>query len=210
MRGGGPLGLRERKKQATRRALRDAAVRLTLERGLEKVTVEEIAAEADVSTRTFFNYFGTKEDALLDDLPQGPDEEARREFVDGGPTGDFVEDLITVLIRFLVSTDDLATQRANIRLRRQLTEREPQLVRGMLARFHEMETELAAAVAERTGASPEDDRPMLVAAAAMSVMRHTVRRLHFSETEEAADVRAKVREAFRHLGEAYGPFASGG
>lgn len=147
------MGLRERKKQATRRALQDAAVSLTLERGLENVTVEEIAAEADVSTRTFFNYFATKEDALLGDVPETPDEEVRREFVGGGPTGDFVEDLITVLITFLVSTDDLATQRADMRLRRELMEREPQLVRGMLARFHNVEMELAAAIAERTGAS---------------------------------------------------------
>ncbi|WP_160050135.1 TetR/AcrR family transcriptional regulator [Nocardiopsis sp. FR4] len=202
------MGLRERKKQATRRALQDAAVRLTLERGLEKVTVEEIAAEADVSTRTFFNYFATKEEALLGDVPGTPDEEARREFVVGGPTGDFVEDLITVLITSLVSTDDLATRREHMRLRKQLMEREPQLVRGVLARFHNVETELAAAIAERTGASPEDDHPLLVAAAAMAVMRHTMRRLHFSETEETADVRAKIQAAFRHLGEAYGPYAS--
>ena len=47
------MGLRERKKRATRRALRDAAVHLVLEHGLENVTVEEIAVAAEVSTRTF-------------------------------------------------------------------------------------------------------------------------------------------------------------
>ncbi|MGW8529801.1 MULTISPECIES: TetR/AcrR family transcriptional regulator [Nocardiopsidaceae] len=199
------MGLRERKKQATRRALQEAGIRLTLERGLENVTVEEIALEADVSTRTFFNYFATKEEALLGDVPATPDEQVRQAFVDGGPTGDFVEDLITVLITFLVSTEDLATQRADMLLRKKLTEREPQLVRGLLARFHNVEVELAGAIAERTGAGPDDDRPQLLAAAGMAVMRHTMKRLHYSESEEPADVRAKIREALRHLGEAFAP-----
>ena len=57
--------LRERKKVATRQALHEAVLSLTLARGLDAVTVEAIADEANVSRRTFSNYFASKEEALL-------------------------------------------------------------------------------------------------------------------------------------------------
>src|ERR1700731_1261222 len=57
-------GRRQRKKLAVRRALSSAAVRLAVERGLENVTIEDITAEADVSVRTFGNYFSSKYEAI--------------------------------------------------------------------------------------------------------------------------------------------------
>ena len=57
-------GLRERKKLAIRRALGAASVRLAVERGPENVTIEDITAEADVSLRTFGNYFSGKYEAI--------------------------------------------------------------------------------------------------------------------------------------------------
>lgn len=58
-------GLRERKKHETRIALSWAAIRLTVERGFDNVRIEDIAAEAGVSTRTFSNYFGSKGEAIV-------------------------------------------------------------------------------------------------------------------------------------------------
>ncbi|MDQ2583909.1 TetR/AcrR family transcriptional regulator [Saccharothrix yanglingensis] len=61
----GRTGLREQKKQATRKALREAALRLALTRGPENVRVDDIAEAAGVSPRTYNNYFSSREQAIV-------------------------------------------------------------------------------------------------------------------------------------------------
>ncbi|AHH97725.1 TetR family transcriptional regulator [Kutzneria viridogrisea] len=63
------LPLRERKKLQTRKHISDVATRLFVQHGFEAVTVAEVAAAAEVSKMTVFNYFSSKEDLIFDDLP---------------------------------------------------------------------------------------------------------------------------------------------
>ena len=80
-----PVGLRERKKARTRRAISEAAIALFLERGYDAVSVVDVAAAAEVSKRTLFAYFPTKDDLVLHRFADHEDEPARvvRERADG-------------------------------------------------------------------------------------------------------------------------------
>ena len=164
-------GLRERKKQATRRALHDAALRLALERGLEHLTVEEISAAADVSVRTFFNYFPTKEQAILgDDIFPADAGQAAALMPEAS---DVLDGLYRVAMALVAST---APRREQVMMRWQLMERYPALLPRIFARLEEFEKELASAVAARTGEAPDDVYPQLMAAVASTAMRTAVRR----------------------------------
>src|SRR2546423_3775143 len=59
-------GLRERKKERTRRHIAESAARLFAQRGYEKVSVTDVAREADVAEQTVYNYFPTKEQLVID------------------------------------------------------------------------------------------------------------------------------------------------
>ena len=160
-------GLRERKKQQTRAALSWAALRLAVERGLAGVTVEDIAAEAGVSPRTFNNYFSSKYEAIV---WRHVDRAAR--VADELRTRPKAEPLWTALgnaatAQFQGADPDAdpgptAEWTAGVRLLLEQPELRGEFVKASAA----AERELAAAVAERTGTDPEQDMyPRLVAAA---------------------------------------------
>src|ERR1700752_3930116 len=91
------VSLRERKKLATRRLLRRAALELIAERGFSNVTVEDIAEAANVSPRTFFNYFPSKEAALFGG--QDPDRAATlRDRLTSRPAGEPVLDVLRTVL----------------------------------------------------------------------------------------------------------------
>lgn len=99
-------GLRERKKRERGQALRRAAIDLALEKGYHNVTVEDICERCGVSRRTFFNYYSSKEEALLgraDTVFDEEDQPAIEEFEAGGPHGSLIADL-EHLLSFIVAT----------------------------------------------------------------------------------------------------------
>jgi AcrR family transcriptional regulator len=164
-------GLRERKKRATRRALHDAALRLALERGLEHLTIEEISSAADVSVRTFFNYFPSKEQAIVDDDLFRAD--ARQAMAIMSDAAEVLDGLYGVAMALVAAT---APRREQVLMRWQLMERYPALLPQMIARFEQSSRILELAVATRTGAAPDDVYPQLMAAVASAAMRTAVRR----------------------------------
>lgn len=123
--------LHDVRRRATRNRIVNAALHLTAEHGFDGFTVDELAAEADISRRTFFNYFPTKEDALFG----GPDEfteELENRFVTGGPSGRLMEDLVAL---FLDGAATHTIDPGQIRLLRAVLETEPKLIPMFRSRF---------------------------------------------------------------------------
>jgi len=183
-------GLRERKKAATRDALRRAALDLTSERGLDGFTVDDVCARVGVSQRTFFNYFPTKEAALLvwDDEARA----AARDAVLGRPAD---EDPATALGEVLADviglTGDGAVWQRHVRLMRA----HPELVARSTLLGREMERTLAAALAHRAGTAPDDLEPTLVAATVLVAFRVAMQR--WLAAPEGTDARAVLTETLR-------------
>jgi AcrR family transcriptional regulator len=167
-------GLRERKRVATRRAIQRAALQVVRERGLDGATVDEMARLADVSPRTFFNYFPAKEDAILGDVPTLAGNAAVEWFVeDRGP---IIRGLGRVIVEgsaTLLSDVELAAER------RALSKLHPELGVRRMANVHRFEQELTDLAARRLrGEHPELadgevlDRARLVALTGFAFIRH--------------------------------------
>ncbi|AZZ57237.1 TetR family transcriptional regulator [Rathayibacter iranicus] len=143
-------GLRERKRLATRRAIEIAVLHLASERGPERVTIEDVSRAADVSTRTFFNYFASKEDALVGTLPVISDETAAAFVLGEGPV---LDDLQRVFVAVMEQLED---DRELHVLRRALFREQPHLVGLKIAGMREFELVIEGLVVERLQRDDDD------------------------------------------------------
>lgn len=158
-------GLRERKKRETRLALSQATIRLALERGFDDVSVDDIAAAANVSARTFRNYFTSKAEAVV----AAHVERGHRivEVLRERPADEPLWDAVThaVLAQFEPPegrTASPAEQRYTSALQRLLAE--PAIRHEVQRAQLTSQDELVAAIADRTGADTTDLYPQVVAA----------------------------------------------
>jgi AcrR family transcriptional regulator len=141
------LGRRERKKLETFRALRGAALQLAAERGPDHVSVEDIADAADVSVRTFFNYFSSKEEAIIGWDPDWLDQITQR--VADRPASEEPFAAVSAVIRgFVDGVEEWADQRA---VRHRLVRENPALQPRFLASHHQLEEALLRGLAARLG-----------------------------------------------------------
>jgi AcrR family transcriptional regulator len=139
--------LRDRQKAETRLALHQAAVALVLERGLDHATVELITDRAGVSQRTFFNYFPSKEDAVLGLRTPVMDPALLEDF-------SFRQDVLGQVSRLLLVVASSAHEGVDQVRRRELTRMYPHMIHRLIERMNEAEDLVRGALAGLLAENP--------------------------------------------------------
>lgn len=186
--------LRQRKKDATRLKIQHAAFELAYEHGPDNITIEMIAAKADLSQRTFFNYFESKDDALLTDEPHSAEEmmlaiayRPRKE----KPTLAVKNALHEYIIAKKSSAD-----RAEVLKRYRLIYKSPVLNVRLMAKFSALEKAIAEAVIARLGNSKKhDDYAWDLAALSVTILRLSFARW----ARDGADLEKEFERLFKQL-----------
>jgi AcrR family transcriptional regulator len=188
------LGLRERKKQQTRDTIARVALELFAERGYDETTLAEIAEAADVSPRTIFSYFDSKEEILFCEAPSQLEE--LKQALALRPEGSTTVDALRELLSSIPPPDELAM------LRKQIIRESPALNLKLRARVAELEPVLAESFAKDLGSDPDDIRAVLIAASATAAFKTVHDRLEsesVGETISHEEALATVDEVLEFL-----------
>ncbi|MEV4625806.1 TetR family transcriptional regulator [Micromonospora sp. NPDC049523] len=183
-------GRRDRKKRQTRDALVSAALRLVAERGLDQVTVEEISEAADVSARTFFNYFSSKDEALVGDQA-GDSERVLAVLATVPPEVPALEAFRLALTPML---EEMQADSALWLLRLKVVAQNPSLLPRLVAGSVETERMTTEALAARTGVGPDHGYPALVTAVTGAAFRVAI--IRWSASGGSLPLTELVDEAF--------------
>jgi AcrR family transcriptional regulator len=213
-------GLRERKKEQTRRLIADTARRLFAERGFDAVRVAEIAQAADVAEKTVFNYFPTKEDLFYSGM-----EAFEERLLDAVREREPGETVLDAFRRFVLRPDGVFAMRGGgedggraateqLRTITRVVTESPALLareRQVLARYADTLAEL---IASETGAGPDDLEPRIAAHALIGVHRSLIEyvRRRVATGASAAQVAGELGEqgerAFALLERGLGDYAA--
>jgi AcrR family transcriptional regulator len=159
-------GLRERKKQRTREAIVEAALRLFEERGFDQTTIADIAEAADIAPRTFFGYFPSKDDVVFADFQETLDGLSAR--LDDRSEDETAIDAIRAWIGDRLEQVDVLDDRERCR-KRLIGESEALAAhnRALMGRVEEL---LAGHIARDLDDQPDDVRPRMIASAVIGAL----------------------------------------
>jgi AcrR family transcriptional regulator len=211
-----PMGLRELKKQQTRQLIADTAWRLFADRGFDRVTVAEVARQAQVAEATVFNYFPTKEDLFYHRL-----EAFGAGLVEAVAARKPGEPALAAVRRYLLGSDGLLAQVAagdaealqRLRTVSRVIAASPSLLAREQQAIGRSTDALAEQLAAETGAPADDVTARAAANALLGVQRalvdHVRRRILADDRPErlADEVRELGRRAFALLEQGLGDYA---
>ena len=184
------MTMRDRMKRETNRALTRAAQDLVHERGAAHVTVDDIAAAAGVSVRTFFNYFTCKEAAIVGIPPEVL--EALAAALRERPASEAPLQALRGVVLDQARLDDIQHRWM---LRAELVQREPNLLPHYLAALTNLEAALVPPLAERMGSDPSTDpAPALLVAATLGALRAAA--AYWEQSDRSTPLLVVLEKAF--------------
>ena len=165
------MGLRDRKKLATREALSKAAVRLLVEQGIDAVTPEAVAEAVGVSPRTFRNYFGSREEAIFEAFVMRA--HAMIDALRARPAGEPVWDSLLAVLPGKFA--EIVGQQGDLRVLKCTVTDNPALFAQQLTAFERIHRLMTETIAERIGRDVDRDlEPALIATCAGAALRTAV------------------------------------
>ncbi len=182
------VGLRERKKQQTRVAIHEAAFGLVDSQGLEATTIDQICQEAEVSGRTFFNYYPSKAAAALDLRGSDLEPSVRASFhaAQGG--------LVAALCEAIGNTAELGPSHSRVK---PLILRHPELMSTLSQMMGEVRGQFVALAAERARGRDQAELAVTLVMAALSRIMHDDDDTEVSLSEQLLDTVGRLVEVGR-------------
>jgi AcrR family transcriptional regulator len=198
-------GLRDRKKRELRQRISDTATGMFLIRGFDEVKVSDVAAACDVSEKTVYNYFPTKE-SLLFDQEEADAAQMREALRDSGDGASLIDSVVTVLEADVnraydrwMDEPDPSQALTIVRDFAAMIENTPALLAALHGMMQRLTAVASDALAARVGVDPEDPEPQQAAVIIVGLWQAQFRAMvrHADGDQEIEDVRRAVIDDIR-------------